>query len=239
MVVDGQTVTIEADAALIQALHDAQTVTTLPQCGEGEACLCPTATIEVIDLCNAENGAVTIDSMMFVGLNESRSCGYSGIFRDDVRLKVELGGCFANSAKTPTKCVLAGNSTSRTKGSIGELWYEIRAFGQDGGLDLAGHSDTLIKNVSQLNPNKDYKFCSIDTHRKDNHNNDYHHVNQRIWIAQEIEIDAASSVATGVVYNSVGTFDFSATLGAWIADQDYCDECPEFIGDSTMTTPLA
>ena len=217
--IDGVAVEITMDAAFIQSFYEATQSTALTG----------TETIVLID--NANAGAATlVNAVLFVGLTEDKAYGYSGIPMNNVELRVEMGGSFQDSANKPVKKVLSGARTQTGLGSIADLWYEMRAFGQDGGTELAGFSDTLVKRVSRLNPDADYKFCAIDSFREDGNS---HHVNQRIWIATEMTVSAATStVAAGVLYTAISpvTPILNAVLGAWITGQTYCDNCAEYFG---------
>lgn len=217
---DGTTYSITLTKEMLQTLTDTVAATNLTN----------TSTIEVISTAAPD----TVDALLLIGMDQKKAKAHDDVYATKVRIEATMGD---NITSTITR----GASAKEDQGSGRNLriWFNERAFGQSGNLQLAGYSDQLITPINYIDESKRYTTHIIDTYDKDVINNDHIHNQTRIWILMEATDDSGTAtVADGITVTTKDTSalsDLNGVLGAWLLTNDSF----EINGDSTTSTLFA
>lgn len=179
-------------------------------------------------------GASTnIDAFLVVGLEQRLSQGYDDIYARKVTVDTEFGYTTATDVTAftdfdqflATKTVTSNATEREGAGRLLRIWYDTRAFGQTGSLQLTGHADEIVRAPSYIDEDTNYTAYIIDCYNEDVVNNDHIHNQTRIWILLPCDDDDNSAtVASGLTVTTTDDnsrlSDLNTIFGAWLKSND-------------------
>lgn len=217
---NGTTYSVTLTKEMLQTLTDTVAATNLTN----------TSTIEVITTAAPD----TVDALLLVGMDHDLARAHDDVYARKVSVEATV-----NDNITATVTTGADAKEDNGSGRNLKIWFNERAFGQTGNLQLAGYSDQLITPIEYIDETKRYTTHVIDTYNQDVINNDHIHNQTRIWILMEATDDSGTAtVAGGITVSTKDTSALSglnAVLGAWLLTNNAF----EINGDSTTSTLFA
>lgn len=203
-VFNGVTYSITLTKEMVQTLHNAVTEGTIPV----------NAKIIPIDITTP---SAAINALLLIGLDHTLARATDLIYSTKVRLEATIG---SNIAATITEVSSAVDD--KGAGRLHKLWYNQRAFGQTGSLQLTGFADTLLLPPNYISESLRYVATSIDFYYEDVQNNDHIHNQTRVTILLPVTDDSATTgnVAVGLTVTTSATTTvtgLNAALSVWLA----------------------
>lgn len=159
MTLNGVTYSIPVNEALVQTMFNVVS---------NSAAITSASTIEVIDIDSVGAGAGfgTIDSLLFVGLDEDLSVGTDLIYDSKANIRaLELGRDFLTDFNVSNTAVSTKQNALNSARVLKIRWEESGSTLQ-GTMQLAGFSDTLILPPNYIEDGTEYTVYTLTTERK-------------------------------------------------------------------------